>query len=156
MDLTLSKDDVYRLTLQTEGWISGLHLAALSLKRSPNPLDLIRKFNGQQRDIASYLLEEVFLHQSEHVRTFLMKTSILKRMNSSLCEAVTGVAQSQETLEMLELQNLFIVPLDEQRDWYRYHHLFADFLQRYLQQKHLKEWMIAHENAARWFELHGL
>jgi LuxR family transcriptional regulator, maltose regulon positive regulatory protein len=154
MGLPLSTDDISRLNFHTEGWISGLHLAALALKRNGKHFDFIHQFGGQQRDIAAYLLEEVFQQQSDQLQTFLLNTSILNRMNSSLCEAVTGLNDCQERLELLEQQNLFIVPLDEQRNWYRYHHLFADFLQRLLQ-KHPKKWAEAHENAARWLELHG-
>lgn len=152
MDLALSKDEVSLLVKHTEGWISGLQLLGLSLKRSEDHTDFIHKFSGQHRDISNFLLEEVFQRQSEEVRAFLLRTSILSRMNSSLCQAVTGQISCQERLEMLEQLNLFIFPLDEQRDWYRYHHLFSDFLQQYFRQKHPEQWARAHADAAHWLK----
>ena len=121
-----------RLCLQTEGWISGLQLAAISLKQSGNIPESIEQFNGHHQHISDYLLEEVFSQLPFQLRDFLLETSILQRLNASICEAVTGRANSQEQLEKIERLNLFIIPLDEQRGWYRYHHLLSDFLQQLL------------------------
>jgi LuxR family maltose regulon positive regulatory protein len=154
-DLLLTKEQVTQLFHQTEGWISGLQLAAISLKRSHNIAESIHQFGGQQHNISDYLLEEVFHHQSEQMRTFLLETSILNRINHSLCQAVTGQTNCQEQLERLERQNLFIIPLDDQRNWYRYHHLLSDFLQQILFRTDPVKWMQAHIHAAYWLEDHG-
>jgi len=155
MDIPLSREDVSLLIGQTEGWISGLQLAGLSLKENGVNPDFIRRFNGHQRDIADYLLEEVFQHQTDKTRAFLLRTSFLSRMNSSLCEAVTGQTRAQAQLEWLERHHLFIVPLDEERGWYRYHHLFADFLRLRFRERDKKQWRQAHAKAAAWFEKNG-
>jgi LuxR family maltose regulon positive regulatory protein len=155
MRLSLSDEDAAVLVQRTEGWVSGLHLAALSLKRSGDPSAFVRNFNGQQRDIAHYLLEELLGQQSEEVSDFLLQTSILSRMNGSLCEALTGLTRGQELLERMERQNLFVIPLDEHSGWYRYHQLFADFLQQQLQRKQPGRWSETHANAAHWFECNG-
>jgi len=154
-DLLLSKEQVTELFHQTEGWISGLQLAAISLKRSDNIAATIQQFKGQQHHISDYLLEEVFHHQSASVRSFLLETSILSRMNHSLCEAVTGHRNSQEQLERLVQLNLFIIPLDDQRNWYRYHHLLSDFLQQILFRTDPEKWVQVHIHAANWLEHHG-
>ncbi|MGO4347578.1 LuxR C-terminal-related transcriptional regulator [Paenibacillus sp. MCAF9] len=154
-DLSLSKEQVTELFHQTEGWISGLQLAAISLKRSDNIAATIQQFKGQQHHISDYLLEEVFQHQSASIRTFLLETSILSRMNHSLCEAVTGHPNSQEQLERLVQLNLFVIPLDDQRNWYRYHHLLSDFLQQVLFRTDQEKWMQVHIHAAAWLEHHG-
>lgn len=154
-DLSLSKEQVTELFHQTEGWISGLQLAAISLKRSDNIAATIQQFKGQQHHISDYLLEEVFQHQSASIRTFLLETSILSRMNHSLCEAVTGHPNSQEQLERLVQLNLFVIPLDDQRNWYRYHHLLSDFLQQILFRTDSEKWMQVHNQAAAWLEHHG-
>ncbi|WP_138750914.1 LuxR C-terminal-related transcriptional regulator [Paenibacillus sinopodophylli] len=152
MDLMLTQEQMHMLFRQTEGWVSGLQLAAISLKRSVNVADSIRHFNGQQRQISDYLLEEVFNRQSDSMREFLLATSILNRMNASLCEAVTGQADSQDQLERLEKMNLFIVPLDDSRKWYRYHHLLSDFLKRIGSAEDEEKWMQYHRRAAKWWE----
>jgi LuxR family maltose regulon positive regulatory protein len=154
-DLSLTKGQVTELFRQTEGWISGLQLAAISLKRSTNIKQSIQQFSGQQHHISDYLLEEVFLHQPETMRSFLLETSILSRMNHSLCLAVTGQKNSQEQLERLEQLNLFIIPLDEERNWYRYHHLLSDFLRQLGSRTESDKWMQAHVRAAKWLEKHG-
>lgn len=125
-ELHLTKEQVALLCLQTEGWISGLQLAAISLKQSRNITESIEQFKGHHH-ISDYLLEEVFSQLPIQLRDFLLETSILQRLNASICEAVTGFANSQEQLEKIERLNLFIIPLDDQRDWYRYHHLLSDF-----------------------------
>ncbi|MCZ8517822.1 hypothetical protein O9H85_37185 [Paenibacillus filicis] len=134
MGLPLSGEEIANLVGRTEGWISGMHLAAISLQRSGNVPDFIRAFSGEHRSISDYLFQEAFTLQSEEKQSFLLETSIVDRMNGSLCEAVTGQPNCQELLEMLEQHNLFIVPLDDQRQWYRYHHLFSEFLRRLFRQ----------------------
>jgi LuxR family maltose regulon positive regulatory protein len=154
-DLLLTKEQVIQLFHQTEGWISGLQLAAISLERSDNIAESIHQFSGQQHNISDYLLEEVLHHQSEQMRTFLLETSILSRMNHSLCQAVTGQMNCQEQLEGLDRLNLFIIALDDQRNWYRYHHLLSDFLQQLLSRTDPAKWVQAHIHAAYWLENHG-
>ncbi|MFB9279462.1 LuxR C-terminal-related transcriptional regulator [Cohnella cellulosilytica] len=153
--LSLSREQFAELYHQTEGWISGLQLAALSLKRSDNIAESIRQFSGHQTHISDYLLEEVYLHLPESTRAFMLQTSILTRMNHSLCEAATGQANAQEQLERLEQWNLFITPLDDQRNWYRYHHLMSDFLRRMFIRTNPGQWARTHVQAARWLESHG-
>ncbi|MWV47151.1 hypothetical protein GRF59_26505 [Paenibacillus sp. HJL G12] len=154
--LSLTREQATELFHQTEGWISGLQLAAISLKRSRNITETIAQFGGQQHHISDYLLEEVFRHQSESIRAFLLETSILERMNRSLCQAVTGQKNAQKQLERLEQLNLFVIPLDEHRDWYRYHHLLSDFLQKMLLTTNPDRWVQVHTRAAVWLESHGL
>ncbi|ULO05931.1 hypothetical protein H1230_23170 [Paenibacillus sp. 19GGS1-52] len=155
-DLGLTQEQVTQLFQQTEGWISGLQLAAISLKRSGDIAETIQQFSGHQHHISDYLLQEVFRHQSEQTRTFLLETSILSRMNSSLCQAVTGQRNGQAQLERLEQINLFIVPLDDHRNWYRYHHLLSDFLQQQLFRTDPDRWVQVHVNAALGLENQGL
>ncbi|KRE55879.1 LuxR C-terminal-related transcriptional regulator [Paenibacillus sp. Soil750] len=154
-DLILTTAQVTELFQQTEGWISGLQLAAISLKGSTHIAKSIHQFSGRQNHIFDYLLEEVLNHQSESMRAFLLATSILNRMNRSLCQAVTGQPNSQEHLERLEKLNLFIIPLDEERSWYRYHHLLSDFLRHLWSETDPDQWMQAHIRAAIWLEGHG-
>jgi len=154
MDVLLTKEQMMELLHQTEGWISGLQLVAISLKRSSNIAKSIQQFNGKQHHIADYLLQEVFQHLAEPLRAFLLETSILTRMNHSLCEAVTGHADSQELLERLEQLNLFIIPLDDEREWYRYHHLLSDFLKNRFSSGDQDKWAQAHAKAAGWLERH--
>ncbi len=155
MGLPLSGDKIAKLVDRTEGWISGLHLAAISLQRSGNYPEFIRAFSGEHRSISDYLFQEAFGLQSEETQSFLLQTSILDRMNGPLCEAVTGQADSQALLETLEQQNLFIVPLDDQRQWYRYHHLFSEFLRRLFRQRYAGRSKELHVKAAHWLEEHG-
>ncbi|NQX61770.1 LuxR C-terminal-related transcriptional regulator [Paenibacillus qinlingensis] len=155
-DLSLTKQQVVVLFQQTEGWVSGLQLAAITLKRSRNIADTIRQFNGRQRQISDYLLEEVFGDLPESLQGFLLATSVLSRMNGELCAAVTGQADSQGQLERLEQLNLFLIPLDEQRDWFRYHHLLAEFLQQLSTKEHPELWKKSHHRAAIWHEAEGL
>ncbi len=133
--LTLSAEEITALETHTEGWIAGLQLAALSLRGSTDIPGFIRAFTGNHRYVVDYLVEEVLVHQPEPVQTFLLQTAMLERMTGSLCEAVTGNAEGQAMLERLEQANLFLVPLDDERRWYRYHHLFADMLQQRLQKR---------------------
>ena len=113
---------------RTEGWIAALQLAALSMQGRDDVAGFIAGFAGDDRYIVDYLVEEVLQRQPEHVRSFLLQTSILDRLSGPLCDAVTGQDGGKAMLEALERGNLFLVPLDDRRQWYRYHHLFADVL----------------------------
>ncbi|BFT69385.1 LuxR C-terminal-related transcriptional regulator [Paenibacillus sp. P36] len=155
MGLSLSGDKIADLVDRTEGWISGLYLAAISLQRSGNYTDFIRAFSGEHRSISEYLFQEVFSLQSSEVQSFLLETSIVDRISGPLCEAVTGQANCQEQLEMLEQHNLFIVSLDDHREWYRYHHLFSEFLRRLFRQRYAGQSKALHVKAAHWLEEHG-
>ena len=136
MGLTLSEENIAALEFRTEGWIAGLQLAAISLQGHDDASNFIDSFSGSHRFILDYLVEEVLEQQSENVQEFLLRTSILDRLCAPLCEALlldTDIS-GQETLAYLEQTNLFIAPLDNERRWYRYHHLFADLLRQRLRQ----------------------
>ena len=137
MGLNLSAEDIATLETRTEGWIAGLQLAALSLQGHPDATSFIQSFTGSHHFVLDYLLEEVLQRQSESVQTFLLRTSILDQLCGPLCDAVLRdpTASGQATLEYLERANLFLVPLDNERRWYRYHHLFADLLRQRLHQR---------------------
>ncbi len=165
MGLTLSAQDIVALERRTEGWIAGLQLAALSLQGQPDAAGFIRSFTGSHHFVLDYLVEEVLGQQSERVQTFLLRTSILDRFCGPLCDAVVldSAASGQATLEYLERANLFIVPLDNERRWYRYHHLFADLLRQRLQQSTASSTGDAesqvnelHIRASLWYEDQGL
>ncbi len=154
MGLNLSEGDIAALEARTEGWIAGLQLAALSVQghASRDAASFIKSFTGSHRFVLDYLIEEVLGQQSEKIQTFLLRTSILDRMCGSLCNAVLldPSTSGQEILEQLEHTNLFIVPLDNERRWYRYHHLFGDLLrQRLGQHNELSEY---HLRASKWYE----
>lgn len=155
MRLKLPPEAVTTLEARTEGWIAGLQLAALSLQGHSDSAEFIRLFAGDHRYIVDYLVEEVLVRQPESVRNFLLQTSILDRMNEKLCEAVTGQSESSEQLEELERGNFFLIPLDHQRHWYRYHHLFADVLQVHLQAEQPARIPKLHERASIWYEQNG-
>jgi LuxR family transcriptional regulator, maltose regulon positive regulatory protein len=135
MGLSLSSEQVALLEARTEGWVAGLQLAALSMQGREDIEDFIAAFTGSHHYVVDYLVEEAFNRQSEKTQDFLLKTSILERMNASLCNALTKASDGQSMLEGLERANLFVVGLDNERQWYRYHHLFADVLRRYLTAK---------------------
>jgi LuxR family maltose regulon positive regulatory protein len=151
MQLDLAPKDVAALQQRTEGWIAGLQLAALSMQRSEDVRKFIADFSGSHRYILDYLVEEVFQRQSPDVQDFLLKTSILDRLTSPLCNAVTGRDDAQQVLVGLDQANLFIVRLDESRQWYRYHRLFRDLLRT--QQTGLNVAPL-HQKAARWYAQH--
>jgi LuxR family transcriptional regulator, maltose regulon positive regulatory protein len=136
MGLALSEENIAALESRTEGWIAGLQLAAISMQGQKDTDSFIRSFTGSHHFVMDYLVEEVLQQQSERIQTFLLRTSILERMCGPLCDAVLGdpSVSGEETLAYLEQANLFIVPLDNERRWYRYHHLFADLLRQRLQQ----------------------
>jgi len=154
-ELRLSDKQLHMLYDQTEGWISGLRLAAISLRLSGNIAESIHQFSGRQQHISDYLLEEVIRDLPEEARDFLLQTSVLNQMNYALCEAVTGRPGGQQQLEQLEQLQLFIIPLDDGRNWYRYHHLLSDFLQSMLARTAPELWVQANVRAARWFDDHG-
>jgi LuxR family maltose regulon positive regulatory protein len=136
MGLNLSAEDITALETRTEGWIAGLQLAALSMQGQQDAAGFIRSFTGSHHFVLDYLVEEVLHQQPQSIQSFLLRTSILDRMCSPLCDAVLldMSVSGQETLEYLERANLFIIPLDNERRWYRYHHLFGDFLRQRLSQ----------------------
>ena len=145
-----------RLAARTEGWAAGLQLAALSLRGQPDTTRFVAAFTGSHRYILDYLTEEVLERQPEQVRTFLLETSVLERLSGPLCDAVTGRTGSQALLEHVEQAGMFLVPLDEVRGWWRYHHLFTDLLRARLQTEQPDQVAQLHRNAAAWHEDHGL
>ena len=152
----LSDAVVAALAARTEGWAAGLQLAALSLRGQPDVEGFVSAFTGSHRFILDFLAEEVLEQQSEQVRTFLLETSVLERLSGDLCNAVTGRTGSQSLLEQVERAGLFLVPLDEVRGWWRYHHLFADLLRVRLQQEQADRVVCLHRSAATWCQEHGL
>ncbi len=154
--LDLSPDEVSSLYLHTEGWIAGLQLAALSLRRGYRIKAGIPLVSGKQRFIADYLAQDVLDQLPADIQDFLLKTSLLDRLCGSLCEAVTGQVGGQVMLETLERENLFLLPLDDQREWYRYHSLFGEFLQVELEKRLPGEASRLHSRAARWYLAHDL
>ena len=152
--LDLSKAQVQALEARTEGWVVGLKLAALSLHRQQDPEAFIASFTGSHRFVQDYLIEEVLQQQSAKVQSFLLRTSILDRLCGSLCDAVLQSQGGQGILEQLDQANLFIVPLDAERRWFRYHHLFADLLRQRLRQEEPVETF--HLRASHWYEANGL
>lgn len=166
MGLSLSSEHVDALGARTEGWIAGLQLAAISMQGHQDAAGFIQSFNGSHRFVLDYLVEEVLERQSESVQTFLLRTSILDRLCGPLCDAVLldSSSSGQETLKDLERANLFIVPLDNERRWYRYHHLFADLLRQRMNQSSASPTAIErrvsaaelHKRASVWYEDNGL
>ncbi|MCW5853728.1 MAG: helix-turn-helix transcriptional regulator [Anaerolineae bacterium] len=178
MGLHLSAADISALEDRTEGWIAGLQLAALSMQGREDIQGFIRAFAGDHRYIVDYLVEEVLRRQPEPIRRFLLQTAILDRLSGPLCDAVLGTMNDKqgtmsepsqreaasfiihrssfEILEHLERANLFLIPLDNQRQWYRYHHLFADVLQAHLRAEQPALVPMLHRCASAWYEQHGL
>jgi LuxR family maltose regulon positive regulatory protein len=155
MGLSLSTADITALEDRTEGWIAGLQLAALSVQDHQDVSGFIRALTGDHRYIVDYLVEEVLQRQPEPVRNFLLQTAILDQLNGSLCDAVTGQAGGKARLEALERGNFFVVPLDDQRHWYRYHHLFAEVLQAHLVAERPDQAPMLHRRASEWYEQNG-
>ncbi len=157
MDLDLTADDLAALEHLTEGWIAALQLAALSMRGLSDRAQFIRSFGGSHRYVFDYLAQEVLNRQPEEMQRFLLQTSILERLSGPLCDAVMEHLGSQAVLEKLEHSNLFVVPLDHQRQWYRYHHLFADFLHTRLEQAVGPAGVAAlHRRASAWCEQNHL
>ncbi|WP_420630635.1 LuxR C-terminal-related transcriptional regulator [Candidatus Leptofilum sp.] len=155
MGVQLKTADLQTLTERTEGWIASLQLAALSLQEEKDKGHFIQQFSGTHHHILDYLLEEVLQHQPEHLVDFLLQTSIAPRLNASLCQAITGRQDSKQILIQLEQKNLFTVPLDHERHEYRYHHLFAHFLQNRFKEEKGAAVDEAHLRASQWHETHS-
>ena len=154
--LDLADEELARLYRCTEGWAAALQLSALALAGSDDRRAVIDSFSGSFADIADYLAEDVVSRQPERVRDFLLKTSILDRLSVNLCATVTGYKDSHELLSYLERANLFLSPLDEERRWYRYHNLFAEFLRAQVERTMPNALPGLHGRAADWFEDEGL
>lgn len=154
MGLKLSDKVVEAITFRTEGWIAGLQLTGLSLNgyEEKDIEEFIRVFNENNRYIIDYLVEEVISRQIQETRDFLGKTSVLTRMNGEICDAVTGKSNGKVLLQELEKMNLFLIPLDTKKEWYRYHHLFADSLRAEISKE---EELLLHKKAALWLENNG-
>ena len=144
-------EDLNAIRERTEGWPAGLYLATLAFRRSEHPGEAISALVGSTRYVADYLAEEVLEHQAPNIRRFLLHTSILQKFNASLCDAVTGEENSAGMLNWLERSNLFLTPLDGQREWYRYHHLFADLLRLELKNSEPGTMPELHRRAAAWY-----
>ena len=154
--LDLPDDSVAALEARTEGWVAGLQLAALSLEGHADPAGFVATFSGSHRFVLDYLTEEVLTRQPQPLVQFLLETSVLERLSGPLCDAVCGRGDSQRLLEQIERANLFLIPLDDQRRWWRYHHLFADLLQARLKQADPERVTELHRAAAGWCERHEL
>ncbi len=151
----LAETSVQSLVQRTEGWAAGLYLATLSMSGRPDPDEFIREVSGGNRFIGDYLTEEVLASHSDEVRSFIRAVSILDRFSAPLCDAMTGTPGSAAILHELERTNLFLVPLDERRTWFRFHHLFASVARSELEFEHPEAVPALHSTAARWFRDHG-
>lgn len=155
MNLDLSTAAIAALEARTEGWVAGLQMAALAMQERTDVATFVENFTGTHRFVIDYLVEEILQQQSEQVRDFLLQTAVLDRLTGSLCDAVTEQENGKEMLEALERANLFIIPLDDQRQWYRYHHLLADVLQARLLEKQPQHVLSLHQRASVWYEQNG-
>jgi len=155
MGLDLDAGDVSALEARTEGWIAAMQLASLSMQGRDEIGAFIEKFTGNDRFVVDYLADEVLDRQTEAVRDFLLRTSILDRLTGPLCDAVTGRAGGAATLAMLDRANLFLVPLDDERRWYRYHHLFADVIRARQQAEQPDAISELHRRATEWYDTNG-
>jgi ATP/maltotriose-dependent transcriptional regulator MalT len=153
--LSLSKDKLTALDVRTEGWVAGLQMAAISMQRQTDLPGFIAAFTGSHRHILDYLTEEVLNQQTEETCQFLLETSFLQHLNAQLCDAVTGCQNGFAMLEQLETANLFLVPIDEERKWYRYHNLFASFLFGRLRRLKPEYINALYQRAATWFGQNG-
>ena len=156
MNLELTSSDITALEDRTEGWIAGLQLSALTLQGRTNRSELVKEFAGDNRFVLDYLMEEVLNCQTEKVQDFLLRTSVLTRLNGSLCDALTDDQSGHELLEQLERANLFLIRLDERGEWFRYHHLFGDLLRLKLKQKRPNSLPELRIRASQWCEKNGL
>src|SRR5215217_7002 len=156
MGLELSEQDIATLEERTEGWIAGLQLAGLSMRGRKDPSGFVESFSGSHRDVLDFLAEEVLGRQPPHVREFLLATSILDDLTGPLCDDLTGHSDGQTMLERLERENLFLFALDDERRWYRYHNLFADFLRGRLRRESPGRMGELHLRASGWYEGNGL
>ncbi|HLO33458.1 MAG TPA: BTAD domain-containing putative transcriptional regulator, partial [Anaerolineales bacterium] len=170
MRLGLSAEDIHSLEERTEGWVVGLKMAALSIQGRSDVSEFIQAFSGSHRYVLDYLVEEVLKRQPPHIQMFLLQTSMLEKLSSPLCDMLLGtewkeliqssgntvLTSGQSVLEYLEQSNLFIMPLDDDRQWYRYHHLFADLLSSQLKQKFSEFLPVLHTRAEHWYESAGM
>ena len=154
MGLDLSPADISTLEARTEGWIAALQLAALSIRGRDDVGTFLAGFAGDDRFIVDYLVGEVLQRQHDSVRQFMLRTSILERLQGSLCDAVTGGTGGRAALEALDRDNLFVIALDDRREWYRYHHLFADVLRARLREEDPEAPAELHRRAGEWFASH--
>lgn len=155
MKLTLAEEEIGRLQTRTEGWITGLQLAGLSLRRHTNTAAFLQAFTGSHRYILDYVQEEILQPLPEEQQRFLLYTSVLTRINSAICQALTGELASQQMLEDLERTNLFLIPLDEERCWYRFHALFREVLLARLEATQPEQVSRLHREAALWYVRQG-
>jgi LuxR family transcriptional regulator, maltose regulon positive regulatory protein len=156
MGFDLSPDGIAALETRTEGWVASLKLAAISMQGRDDQTEFITEFSGSHRYVIDYLVDEVMAHQSAEVQTFLRRTSILDRFCAPLCEYVVGGSADMDVIDYLDRSNLFLVPLDDHREWYRYHHLFADFLSQRLRESERDNIAELHRRASKWYENEGL
>jgi len=155
MGLALDADDLAALDARIEGWAAGLQLAALSLQHSPNPGQAIARLSGSHHFILNYLADEVLRQLSSERQSFLLETAVLAQLNGDLCDAVTGRTDSSARLEELLAANIFVIPLDDEHRWYRYHHLFADLLRHQLQRTMPGRAAVLQQRASAWYEAQG-
>jgi LuxR family maltose regulon positive regulatory protein len=156
LKLGLSIEDVYSLETKTEGWIAGLQLTAISIQGREDISKFIKDFKGDNSYIMDYLMEEVLKIQTDDIKEFLVQTSMLEQMSASLCNTILNRTDSQLILEKLDKNNMFVIPLDDERNWYRYHHLFADLLKQRLQLREEAGNIELHNKACDWFEQHNM
>ena len=155
-ELDLDSGDIEQLWSSTEGWIAALQLATLSLRNSNDPSKLIGGFSGRHRSIGDYLTENVLDALPADLYDFLLSTSLCDRLCGDLAAAVSGQPRGRATLEELERRDMFLLPLDDDREWFRYHHLFAEYLRQHLRRDHPDRIVPLHQRASMWFEQHGL
>jgi LuxR family maltose regulon positive regulatory protein len=148
----LSSENITAVERRTEGWVTGIQLLVLSLQKHPDAQEFIQTFTGSERFVLDYLFEEVFHQQAEEIQDFLITTSILENLSAGLCEAVTGRGDSDEILRSLDHANLFILPLDQSQNWYRYHRLFRDLLRHRLQMQQEVSQSELHQKASQWYQ----
>ena len=156
MDLDLTTDQIEALANCTEGWVAGLQLAGLSLRTASDATAFIEAFTGSHRFVLDYLVDEVLQRQDPHIRRFLLDTATLRELTGPLCDAVTGRGDGAAMLELLDRSNLFVIPLDDRREWYRYHHLFADALRARLTAEAPGRVPTLHLAASEWYAAHDL
>jgi ATP/maltotriose-dependent transcriptional regulator MalT len=155
MGIALTSEESQEVEDRTEGWIAGLQLVAISMRGHTDTTAILRELHGSQRYILDYLTDEVLRQQPTTLHTFLLRTSILERLCASSCDSVLQQTGSQQLLEQLEQANLFVVPLDERRQWYRYHALFAEALRYRLEQTEGEVVSALHLHASQWFAAQG-
>ncbi|MEQ8677331.1 MAG: LuxR C-terminal-related transcriptional regulator [Aggregatilineales bacterium] len=154
MGLALAPEEIAALEQRTEGWITGLQLAAISMQGHKDTSGFIESFTGSHHFVLDYLVEEVFQHQSKHIQNFLLQTSILEYFCAELCDAIINQTNSHEIINYLVRSNMFLIPLDHERKWFRYHHLFRGLLRQRLQ-KHSSDFSKLHDRASLWYEQQG-